>query len=209
MNFKDYWNNEHKKWINSEIKMDDWLDQYQDIIINTNTKIVDLGCGLGNNSLYLKRLNKEVIGVDFSKEALEFIKNNIKDVETLEVDISNPLPFNDNQFDLVIADLSLHYFDNKTTIKIMKEIKRILKDNGVLLARVNSINDFNYGSNKGIKLENNYYFVNGYNKRFFDLNDVFYYFGIIGKVESKEKTMNRYSKIKKVYEIKVIKDTFN
>ncbi len=209
MNFKDYWNNEHKKWINSEIKMDDWLDQYQDIIINTNSKIVDLGCGLGNNSLYLKRLNKEVIAVDFSKEALEFVKNNIKDVETLEVDISNPLPFNDNQFDLVIADLSLHYFDNKTTIKIMKEIKRILKDNGVLLARVNSINDFNYGSNKGIKLENNYYFVNGYNKRFFDLNDVFYYFRIIGKVESKEKTMNRYSKIKKVYEIKVIKDTFN
>mgnify|MGYP005790025775 FL=1 len=45
----------------------------------------------------------------------------------------------------------------------MKEIKRILKPNGNLLARVNSISDLNYGAGQGQRLEENYYFVDGYN----------------------------------------------
>lgn len=209
MDFKDYWNNEHKKWIDNEIKMDDWLDKYQDIIKNTHTKILDLGCGLGNNSLYLKRLNKEVVAVDYSKVALDFVSKNTSGIETLELDISKKLPFNDNEFELIIADLSLHYFDSDTTIEIMKEIKRILKYDGILLARVNSTKDINFGSNKGVKLEENFYFVNGYNKRFFDFCDIFYYFEIVGKLNYKETEMNRYSKIKKVYELKVIKNSLN
>ncbi len=209
MDFKDYWNKEHKKWINNEIKMDDWLDKYQDLIKNTKSKILDLGCGLGNDSLYLKELNKEVIAVDYSKEALDFVSSHIQGIETLELDISKPLPFKNNEFELIIADLSLHYFSKDTTIKIMKEIKRILKGGGILLARVNSIDDINFGSKEGVKIENNYYFVNGYNKRFFDFNDIFYYFEIIGEVTEEEKEMNRYAKPKKVYEVKVIKNSLN
>ncbi len=36
-------------------------------------------------------------------------------------------PIDDKKYSLIIADLSLHYFNNETTIHIMKEIKRILK----------------------------------------------------------------------------------
>ena len=205
MDFKNYWNEEHKKWIDNEIKMDDWLDKYQDIIKNTNTKILDLGCGLGNNSLYLRRLNKDVIAVDYSKVALDFVSLYAEGTETLELDISKKLPFKDNEFELIIADLSLHYFSSDTTIKIMKEIKRILKDDGILLARVNSTKDINYGSNEGVQLEENYYFVNGYNKRFFNKEDSLNYFSIIGEVDAKETQMDRYSKIKEVFEIKVRK----
>lgn len=35
----------------------------------------------------------------------------------------------------------------------MNEIKRILKTNGVLLARVASVNDFNFGAGIGEQLE--------------------------------------------------------
>lgn len=35
----------------------------------------------------------------------------------------------------------------------MEEIKRILKPNGNLLARVNSISDLNYGAGQGQKIE--------------------------------------------------------
>lgn len=209
MEFKDYWNKEHHKWINNPIKMDDWLDKHQELIKNTNSKILDLGCGLGNDSLYLAKLNKEVIAIDYSKEALDFVSKNIKGIETLELDISKKLPFKDNEFELIIADLSLHYFDNKTTFEIMYEIKRILKDNGVLLARVNSINDFNYGINDGKAIEWHYYFVNGYNKRFFSKEDIGKYFMVIGDIYYKEYIMNRYSKPKNVFEVKVIKKSFN
>lgn len=95
-------------------------------------------------------------------------------------------PIADNKYSLIIVDLSLHYFNNETTIHIMREIKRILKDNGILLSRVSSINDFNFGAGQGEELEDNYYFEGDYTKRFFDLEDVNKYFGIIGNVEAKE-----------------------
>ena len=44
----------------------------------------------------------------------------------------NEFPFEDNSTDLVIADLSLHYFKEKDTNRIISEIKRILKLNGYL-----------------------------------------------------------------------------
>ncbi len=118
-------------------------------------------------------------------------------------------PIADKKYSLIIADLSLHYFNNETTIHIMKEIKRILKDSGVLLARVASVNDFNFGADQGEKQENNYYFEGVYTKRFFDLEDVNKYFSIIGDVEARETQMTRdeeeYSKPKVLYTIKVEK----
>jgi hypothetical protein len=95
----------------------------------------------------------------------------------------------------------------------MNEIKRILKDHGILLARVATIYDYNFGAGQGTKLEDNYYLTDdndgtgSYTKRFFTLDDVNKYFGIIGKVEAKETSMLRdeeeYSKPKMLFQIKV------
>ena len=86
-------------------------------------------------------------------------------------------------------------------------MKRILKQDGILLARVASVNDFNFGAGVGQELEKNYYFEGDYTKRFFDLEDVNKYFGIIGSVETEETQMTRneaeYSKPKMLYKIKV------
>ena len=128
-----------------------------------------------------------------------------KNVKTKVLDISEPLPFKNTSFDLIIADLSLHYFDEKTTKNIMKEIKRILTDKGHLIARVNSVFDVNHGAGQGQKIESNFYFVEGYNKRFFDLKDAKKFFSIIGKAQIKQAEMLRYSKPKKVLEIDVEK----
>ena len=92
----------------------------------------------------------------------------------------------------------------------MNEIKRILKTDGILLARVASINDFNFGAGVGVELEKNFYFEGDYTKRFFDLNDVNRYFGIIGTVEAEEASMTRdekeYLKPKVLYKVKVKKN---
>ena len=44
--------------------------------------------------------------------------------KTLYLDMMKDFPIEDNSYSLIIADLSLHYFDNATTIHIMNEIKR-------------------------------------------------------------------------------------
>lgn len=43
----------------------------------------------------------------------------------------------------------------------MREIKRILTPNGYLIARVNSVDDINYGAGQGEKLEENFFFCRG------------------------------------------------
>lgn len=120
-----------------------------------------------------------------------------------------PFKIEDNTYSLIIADLSLHYFDNETTIQIMKEIRRILKKDGILLARVASIHDFNFGAGVGEQLEKNFYFEGDYTKRFFDEEDIKKYFGIIGELEYKETSMTReeeeYQKPKMLYQVKVRK----
>ena len=206
MAFENYWNETHKKYSINKPTYDDWLDKYSLTLNKCKSPVLDLGCGLGNDTLYLVKKGFSVIACDYSNVALEQVNQNIKDVKTMQLDISLPLPFEDNSFDLIIADLSLHYFDEKTTINIMKEIKRILKPNGNLLARVNSTSDLNYGAGKGEKLEDNYYFVEGYNKRFFSINDAEKFFSIIGKTRIVEAEMLRYAKPKKVIEVNVEKE---
>ena len=205
MAFEEYWNSTHQKYGNGKPIYDKWLDKYLELFKNVKTPILDLGSGTGNDTLYLIEKGFNVIACDYSKQALEIINKYIPTVQTKLVDISKKLPFNDDEFEIILADLSLHYFDNETTLEIMKEIRRILKKDGYLLARVNSVKDINHGAGQGQKIEENFYFVEGYNKRFFSLEDVNNYFSIIGKVEAKEAEMLRYEKPKKLIEIKVQK----
>ena len=201
MAFEDYWNKTHEKYGNGKPVYDDWLDKYAHIISSCATPILDLGCGAGNDALYLSEKGKKVIALDYSEVAINLVKENIKGADALIVDISKPMPFEDGSFDVVIADLSLHYFSEATTMEVMKEIKRILKRNGCLLARVNSLDDLNFGAGQGEKIEDNYYFVDGYNKRFFSVDEARRFFSLIGEVEIKQATMLRYSKPKRVIEV--------
>ena len=205
MAFEKYWNDVYKRISGGKPTYDNWLDKYLGLIKKTKGVVLDLGCGLGNDSLFLTERGFDVLSVDYSTQAIKNVKRIIPKAKTKIVDISKKLPFKDEEFEVVIADLSLHYFDDKTTTEIMKEIKRILKVGGYLFARVNSVDDVNYGAGQGEKLEDNYYFVDGYNKRFFSFDDINKYFSVIGEVEACEADMLRYEKAKKVIEVKVTK----
>lgn len=203
------WNNWSKKR-NGLPVYDNWLDVYNEVLdSNKNSEILDLGCGNGADTLYLIEKGFNVLSCDFSTEALNNIKNSISKSKTMYLDMIDNFPFKDESFSIIIADLSLHYFDNEITIHIMNEIKRVLKNDGVLLARVASVNDFNFGAGVGEQLEKNFYFEGDYTKRFFDFEDVNKYFGIIGQVEFSETSMIRneeeYSKPKMLYTVKVKK----
>lgn len=203
-NFNEYWNENLAKHSHKELKYDLWLDKYLPIL--KNGKILEIGCGLGNNAQYLVEHGLTEIATDLSEVAIKNIQEKLPTIKTKQVDISKKMPFKDNSFDVVIADLCLHYFSEELTKKIMLELKRIIKNKGHLLARVNSVYDTNHGAGQGKMLENNFYFVEGYNKRFFDEKDVNKFFGIVGKVEQSNSKMMRYEKAKEVIEICVTCD---
>lgn len=202
MKFSEYWDN---NYINKVTAFDGWLTKYEKLILNSGTPILDLGAGMGSDSGYISSLKKDVIALDYSAVALEKLRAALPDVQTKLADISEPLDFPDNSFDVIIADLSLHYFDEKTTFSVMNEIKRILAPGGTLLSRVNSVDDVNFGAGNGKFIEENYYFTGGYNKRFFTAADVTKYFSVIGETEFHADTTTKFGSEKHLFEIVVTK----
>lgn len=196
-----YWNNLHKKYNREDIKIDNWLDSFSNIIDNCSTPILDLGCGSGNDTLYLINKGKKVISCDQSINAIENIKKNFIEVyDTKCFNMLDGMPFDNNSFDIIIADLCLHYFREKDTFRILNEIKKILNKKGYLIFRVNSINDVNHGAGVGKEIEHHLYQTNDKRlKRFFDEKDIRYFFKEFDIEYLNEEIMTRYKLEKKLY----------
>lgn len=202
-NSYEYWNSRFKTKKRDEIITDDWLEMFSKEINGCNTLIIDLGCGGGNNTLYLINKGKKVIPCDFSDSAIHQVKMNFPEITRAEqFDMLNGMPFSDEFTDIVVADLCLHYFTTEETFRILNEIKRILKPGGFLFARVNSVNDVNHGAGKGIQKERHLYLTkdNRY-KRFFDEQDIAFFFNGWNKVYVNEERIMRFKDEKVLWKI--------
>lgn len=116
--------------------------------IPAGAKVLDLGCGNGRFSEFLKKA--DYIGVDKSEELIKKAKRKYPETNFEVADGLN-LPFKDNEFDFVISVAVIHHMPSKETrLKFLKEIKRVLKKNG----RVR-ITTWNYwGESKKIYFKN-------------------------------------------------------
>lgn len=196
-NLDKYWDRIHLKYTSS---YDNWFDKYI-YLLNKNDKIIELGCGRAYTSLYLLDNGfKDVTACDFSTEVISILNTEYKELNTSVFDMSESLPFKDNEINVIIADLSLHYFDTKKTKYIISEIYRVLKSGGYLIGRVNSTNDKYHIPVNAKVLEKNFYYDGEIYKRFFieeDFNELFKDFEIISL---EEKHMDRYEKPKTLWE---------
>ena len=174
-----YWEKFYANYDQNVILVDDdWLDRFEHMIDECRTPIPDLGCEGNHNTSYLMRKHKSVIACNFSPSALAHIRQNFPDIyATEQFDLVDGMPFSDSSFDLIIADLCLHYFTEKDTFAILTEIKRTLKAGGHLLFRVNSVNDINYAAKQGEEIEHHLYKTpDNRLKRFFDSTDIKHFF---------------------------------
>lgn len=202
----DYWNEAYAKSKPQKPVYDLWLDKHSHILEKTkDMPVIDLGCGFGNDSLYLSERGYTVISCDISEAALDRVKEFIPGIRTIVVDMLNGLPFPDASVQVLIADLSLHYFPWKDTVNIVNEINRVLKDGGYLLCRVNSTKDIHYGAGQGDLIEENYYCVNGHAKRFFDREQLEKLFQALDIEYLNEYPMGRYGDPKILWEAAVKK----
>lgn len=197
---RNNWENVFENLERNQIKYDDWLEMFNEEINKCKTPIIDLGCGSGNDTLYLINKGKTVIPCDYSKNVIKNIKKNFPEINRVEnFDMKEGLPFEDNYTELIIADLSLHYFPEKVTFNILEEIKRVLKPSGLLLFRVNSTKDTNYQPIDRIEIEHNFYETSVGYKRFFDEEDINKFFTEWDKLYINEETMGRYGHEKNLW----------
>lgn len=198
----EFWDNLYKDKYNDIPEYDLWLDKYKELLkISKNCNIVDLGCGSGGNEIYLNNNGYKVLACDYSEEALKLVRKYVPEVETMKLDFTEKLPFQPRSIKIIIADLSLHYFNDVQTRKLINEIYRVIDQDGYLLCRVNSIYDKNYGAFEGKEVENHYFFTTNGFKRFFDFSDIRKYFSVFTIKECKEVETSKYGLTKKMWEI--------
>lgn len=161
----EYW----KEHIDKELEDDMWIDEYKKYFSNAGI-CLDLGCGIGQFTKKFIEYGYSVISADISKIALSKVQEFNRNIAY--IDMRKPLPFDDDKFDLVFANLSIHYFSNLETKNLMLEIQRILKKGGLFVGSVNSIKAYEKIKSKAKEIGYHYYFINSKRIRLFDIQDV-------------------------------------
>lgn len=102
----------------------------------SDKSVLDLGCGYGWHDRYaVENGAKSVIGVDLSEKMLSVAKSKTKtDKITYLLDDITKVDFKENQFDVVLSSLALHYV--KSFSELVKKVRKYLKPNGTFIFSV-------------------------------------------------------------------------
>lgn len=95
--------------------------------LNKKDKVLEIGCGLG--VLLSKIPSKNKIGIEISDFAIKVCRQ--KKLSVIKKDVDRGIPFKNSSFDVIIMNEVISHLKNPKFV--LKECKRILKNNGRLL----------------------------------------------------------------------------
>ena len=148
-------------------------------------KVLDIGAGMGTNSIFLAERGFNVTCMDSNKEVIEVIKKTHPNINAVNQNVLD-FEFKKNEYDLILAINVLNFFKLDDIKNIINNIIESLKKNGLIYLQIFSINDQSY--NKFLELaeksggQNTFYsrktqsFTHFFNKQelidFFDKNTI-------------------------------------
>ena len=139
---------------------------------NNLTNVIELGAGLGRDSIYLGKNSINLTALDYSENGLKILDKKIKNenlsssISTLKFDIRDNLPFENNSIDACYSHmLYCMAFTFDELIKLNNEIKRVLKPGGVNIYTARNTDDGDY--KKGIHRGEDLYEIDGFIIHFF------------------------------------------
>ena len=107
---------------------------YQNRKNKKNMKILELGCGTGNNIIFFSEIGFEVYGIDMSKTAIEYCKKRLKEKKlkaNIKVNKIEKYKFKKNYFDFIIDRSSLTCLSQKQLPSTIKNVHASLKKGGI------------------------------------------------------------------------------
>ena len=137
-----------------------------------NKNIIELGAGLGRDTIFFAQNSIRVEALDYSKKAIETITNKSKKLNLTQFikpkifDVRKKLPFGNNTIDGCFSHmLYCMALSNVDLENLNKEIFRILKPGGINIYTVRHTGDGDYKN--GIHIGENLYENDGFIVHFF------------------------------------------
>ncbi len=119
--------NEHWWFLAKRMFVNSFLNNHN-LLSKNGLKILDLGCGTGGMTNFLKKFG-QVTGVEQNKKAIDCCRKN--NVQVIKASIEK-IPIKELKFDLItIFDVLYHKNVNESLV--LREVQRLLKNNGYLL----------------------------------------------------------------------------
>lgn len=137
-----FWNRSYRER-DDTVRVDRWTEPFLTWIEERSARrILDLGCGVGNETVTLLRKGYDVVGLDYSSEAIAMARSKSGEPDRfLVADMAKPLPFQSGRFDAVMSNVAAHMFSDAITRAILLEVERILTPRGLFLFNLNSVED--------------------------------------------------------------------
>ena len=125
----------HKKYSVNQYGWHNWV--FDQFAFGENMKVLELGCGTGDIWIGREKQipqNTKIILSDISPLMSGKAKDNLENNEnfTFELFDIRKIPYNENEFDIVIANHILYHVTNPETA--LTEVSRVLKPGGVFYA---------------------------------------------------------------------------
>ena len=144
---------------------------------NKTNKIVELGAGLGRDSIYFAKNSIHVEALDYSQSGIKNINQKIKQnnlsnlIKTKIFDVRKTLPFKNNSIEGIYSHMLYCMALTTSDLESLnKEIHRILKPGGINIYTVRHTNDGDY--KKGIHRGEDMYENDGFIVHFFSKNKI-------------------------------------
>jgi len=111
---------------------------------NNYESVLDLGSSIGTwYSNYRKFGFKKIIGIDISKERAKIAKK--RGYDEIHVCNAKNLPFENGSINCIISnDVLVHVLQDADKLAILKEVKRVLKENGIFIFCIPNALGFGY-----------------------------------------------------------------
>lgn len=110
----------------------------------SNKICLDLCCGTGWTTYEISKVAAEVVGVDYSHDAIEAARSKYRsgNIEYKSMNALN-LELADETFDVVVCMEAIEHFTRKDGLRVIQEAFRVLKKRGMLIGSTPAINDRN------------------------------------------------------------------
>ncbi len=108
------------------------------VAVESVDRLLDFGCGCGRLLYYLVNCSGilGVSGCDIDAEAIEWVRSRISGVHVSVTPHLPPTSYDDSAFEVILASSVFSHLSREAQLVWLKELRRILKPDGVLIASI-------------------------------------------------------------------------